>query len=134
VTTVSAPTFVGRRPLQGRCAHEEGTMDVLIDWESVPWDEGESQPGYRGKTFVRDGLEIWRGEFTEEFADEGWMIEGHVFVFHVIEGESSVRFKDGRLIRLRQGDSGVIPAGEAGAHTVELAPGERVVIVGFALA
>ena len=106
-------------------------MDVLIDWESVPWDEGESQPGYRSKTFVRDGLEIWRGEFTDEFADEAWMTEKHVFVFHVIEGESSVRFKDGRLVHVRPGDSGVIPPGEAGAHTVGVAPGEHVVIVGF---
>ena len=106
-------------------------MDVLIDWESVPWDEDEAQPGYRGKTFVRDGLEVWRGEFTEGFDDGGWMMERHVFVFHVVEGEASVRFKDGRLFRVRQGDSGIIPPGEAGAHTVEVAPGERVVIVGF---
>jgi uncharacterized cupin superfamily protein len=50
----------------------------------------------------------------------------------VVEGEASVRFKDGRLIRVRQGDSGIIPPGEAGAHTVEVAPREHVVIVGFA--
>ena len=59
------------------------------------------------------------------------MIERSVFVFHVLEGEASVRLKDGRLIRVRQGDSGIIPPGDAGAHTVRLAPGERVVIVGF---
>jgi mannose-6-phosphate isomerase-like protein (cupin superfamily) len=103
----------------------------LVDWGSVPWDEGETQPGYRVKTFVRDGLEVWRGEFTEEFSDQCWMIERHVFVFLVVEGEASVRFKDGRLVRARQGDSGIIPPGEAGAHTVDVAPGGRIVIVGF---
>ena len=49
---------------------EEGSTDVLVDWESVPWDERESQPGYRGKAFERDDLEVWRGESTEELADE----------------------------------------------------------------
>ncbi len=106
-------------------------MDVLVDWESIPWDDDETQPGYRGKTFVRDSLEVWRGEFTDEFAQEGWFVEGQLFVFHVIEGEASVRFKDGALIRVRQGDSGIIPAGEAGAHQVEVASGGHVVIVGF---
>jgi mannose-6-phosphate isomerase-like protein (cupin superfamily) len=107
-------------------------MDVLIDWESVPWDEGEVQPGYRGKTLVRDGLEIWRGELTAEFADDGWWTEKNVFVFHVLEGEASVRFKDGRVIPMRQGDSGIIPPGEPGAHTVDVPAGTRCVIVGFA--
>jgi hypothetical protein len=106
-------------------------MEVLVDWRSDPWDEGETQPGYRGKTFVRDGLEVWRGEFTDEFSDQGRMIERHVFVFLVVESEASVRFKDGRLVRARQGDSGIIPPGEAGAHTGDVAPGGRIVIVGF---
>jgi mannose-6-phosphate isomerase-like protein (cupin superfamily) len=105
-------------------------MDVLIDWESVPWDENESQPGYSGKTFAQDGLEFWRGELTEEYADEGWMTEHHVFVFHVVEGEASVRFRDGRLIPVRQGDTGIIPPGEVGAHTVDVPAGGHVVIVG----
>ncbi len=107
-------------------------MDVLIDWENVPWDEDEVQPGYRGKTFMRDGLEIWRGELTDEFAPEGWWTEKNVFVFHVLEGEASVRFKDGRVIPVGQGDSGIIPPGEPGAHTVDVAPGAHCVIVGFA--
>jgi mannose-6-phosphate isomerase-like protein (cupin superfamily) len=110
---------------------EEEAMDVLIDWERVPWDEEGSRPGYRGKTLVRDGLEVWRGEFTEGFDTDDWDVEKQLFVFHVIEGESSVRFRDGRVIRVRQGDCGIIPAGEAGAHRVQVSPGERVVIVGY---
>jgi len=102
---------------------------VLIDWESIPWDEGLAQPGYRGKSCMRDGQEAWLGEFTEGFDEGGWCLDGHLL--HIVEGESSLRFKDGGLIRLRQGDSGIIPAGEAGAHRVEVAPGERVVMVGF---
>ena len=106
-------------------------MDVLIDWESIPWDLGQSQPGYREKTCAGDGLAVWLGEFTEGSDEMDWMTETQVFVFYVVEGESSVRFKDGRLIRVRQGDSGIIPPGESSTHRVEVAPGERVVIVGF---
>jgi uncharacterized cupin superfamily protein len=106
-------------------------MDVLIDWESIPWDEEQSQPGYREKTCERDGLAVWLGEFTEGSAEMDWMTETKLFVFHVIEGESWVRFKDGGLIRVRQGDCGIISPGATSAHRVEVAAGERVVIVGF---
>jgi len=110
--------------------HEEGIMDVLIDWESMPWDEpeGEAQKGHRGKACVREGQEVWLAEFTEGFVEDGWCREGHLF--HVLEGESSMRFEDGRLIRLRAGDTGIILAGKD-THRVEVAAGERIVLIGF---
>lgn len=106
-------------------------MDVLIDWENVPWDEPEEEPrsGMRSKTRVRDGQEVWLAEFSEGLVRDDWCTEGHLF--HVVEGESSMRFKDGRVIRLRPGDTGIILAGEADAHRMEVAAGERIVILGF---
>jgi uncharacterized cupin superfamily protein len=106
-------------------------MDVLIDWANVPWDEPEDepQPGMRSKTHVRDGQEVWLAEFSEAFVRDDWCTEAHLF--HVVEGESSLRFKDGRVIRLRPGDTGIILAGEADAHSLEVAAGERLVLLGF---
>jgi hypothetical protein len=104
-------------------------MVVLVKWDEIPWNDDLAQPGYRGKTYVRDGQEAWLGEFTEDFNEGGWCTDGHLF--HVLEGEASLRFKDGRLLRLRQGASGILFAGDADAHRVEVAAGERIVIVAF---
>ena len=107
-------------------------MDVLIDWESMPWDEpeGEPQQGHRGKTCVRDGQQVWLAEFTEGFVEGGWCTEAHLF--HVLAGESTLRFRDGdRAVRLRAGDTGILLAGEAHAHRLEPVAGERIVIMGF---
>jgi len=104
-------------------------MDVLIDWESVPWDTEETRPGIRYKVCVRDGQQVDWSEFSEGFVKEGWCTEGHLI--HVVEGEASLRFKDGRHRRLRAGDTSIILAGEADSHRMELAVGERIVILGF---
>ena len=106
-------------------------MDVLIDWERMPWDEpeGEPRPGYRCKTCVRDGQEVSLAEFSEGFVKEGWCEEGHLL--YVLSGESTLRLKDGRVIHLRPGDTGILLAGEPHAHRMELAAGERILILGF---
>jgi hypothetical protein len=107
------------------------TMDVLIDWENMPWDEpeGEPQTGLRSKTCVRAGQQVWLGEFAEGYARE-WCTDGHLL--HVHAGESTLRFREGdRAVRLRAGDTGIIPAGEADAHRIEPAAGESIQIVLF---
>ena len=104
-------------------------MDVLIDWDGIPWDKEETRPGIRYKVCVRDGQQVDCSEYSEGFVKEGWCTEGHLV--QVVEGEASLRFKDGRLLRLRAGDTGIIRAGEAEAHRMELAAGERIVILGF---
>jgi len=72
-------------------------MDVPVDWQGAPWAE-ESQPGYRFKTTECDGPELWRGEFTDAFVTDDWDVEEKLFVFHMVEGEATVRFRDGRVI------------------------------------
>lgn len=107
-------------------------MDVLIDWENMPWNEpeGEPRPGYRDKTCVRDGQEVWLAEFTEGYAKDEWCQQGHLL--HVLSGESTLRLRDGgRAIRLRPGDTGMILAGEAHAHRIEPVAGERMQILLF---
>jgi len=106
-------------------------MDVIIDWENIPWDEpeGEAQPGLRSKTCVRDGQQVWLGEFSEGYSRE-WCTDGHLV--QVLDGECTLRFRDGdRAVRFRAGDSAIIPAGEANAHRMEPAAGERVQLLLF---
>ena len=103
-------------------------MDVVVDWENIPWEkpEGEPQPGYHEKKCVRDGQEVWLVEITEGYNPEDeWCTEQHLF--YVFAGGSTLRFKDGdRAVRFQAGDTGIIPAGEAHAHRVEPAAGESV--------
>jgi hypothetical protein len=103
-------------------------VDVLVDWESIPWNEaeGEPRPGYRDKSCVSGGQEVWLCEISEGYNPEDeWCTEKHLF--HVVAGESTLRFKDGdRTVRMRAGDTGIIPAGEAYAHRMEPAAGEHV--------
>lgn len=106
-------------------------MDVLIDWEDIPWNEPEDgpEPGYRDKTCTRDGQEVWLCEFSEGYADDGWCTEGHLF--HVLTGESTLRLRDGnRSVRLQPGDTGILLAGED-AHKVDPAAGDRIQILVF---
>ncbi len=104
-------------------------MDSIVNWDEIPWDEDLARSGTRLKTARRRGQEVWLGEYREGFNEGGWCTDGHLF--HVLEGEASLRFRDGRLLRLRQGASGILFAGEADAHRVEVAAGERIVILAF---
>jgi len=64
-------------------------MDVLVDWEKMPWDEveGEPQKGFRSKTCVRDGQEVDLIEFAEGYVRDSWCTQGHLL--HVLAGEST---------------------------------------------
>jgi uncharacterized cupin superfamily protein len=106
-------------------------MDVVIDWENMPWGElgDEPSPGLRSKTRVRDGQEVSLLELTEGHSRE-WCTDGHLF--HVLAGESTLRLREGdKAVRLRAGDTGIIPAGEANAHRMEPAAGECIQILLF---
>jgi hypothetical protein len=107
-------------------------MDVLIDWKSVPWDEPEGPPqkGFRSKTYVLDGQQVFLGEWSEGFVEDGWCTEGHLF--HVLDGRSTLKLRDGdKAIRLGPGDTGVLRTGEAYAHRMEPVAGERIEILLF---
>ncbi len=104
-------------------------MDVLIDWGGIARDPDEMRPGVLFKVCERAGRQVALMEFTEGFVKEGWCTEGHLV--QVLDGEASLCFRDGRTVRLRAGDTGIISAGEADAHRMELRKGERVVILDF---
>jgi len=103
-------------------------VDVLVDWQNIPWNEseGEPRPGYRDKTCVMGGQEVWLCEISEGYEPEDeWCTEQHLL--HVLAGECTLRMRDGhRAIRLRAGDTGIIPAGEANAHRLDPSAAEHV--------
>jgi quercetin dioxygenase-like cupin family protein len=107
-------------------------MDVLVDWQNIPWDNrgGEPRPGYRSKTCVRDGQKIRLAEFSEGFVEDDWCMEGHLL--YVLAGESILRLRvGGEAVRLRPGVTGILLAGEAHAHRPEPAAGECVQVLLF---
>ncbi len=107
-------------------------MDIVIDWESISWEECESEsPGYRDKKCVREGQVVWLCDISEGYNREGdWCTERHLF--YVVAGEATVRFRNGdKAVRLRAGDAGIVPAGEAYAHRVESAAGESIRLLLF---
>jgi hypothetical protein len=111
---------------------QEGIMDVVIDWRTVPWDEpvGKPQKGYRSKTCMFEGKQVLLAEFSGGYVEGGWCTEGHLA--HVLTGESILRMRDGdRTIHLRPGMTCILPAGEPGVHRMEPVAGERVEILLF---
>ena len=102
-------------------------MDVLIDWESLPWKE--AGPGVRVKVNARDGKVITLLDLSEGASQE-WCTKGHLI--HVLAGEATLRLKDGgRAIPLRAGDTGMLLDGEAEAHAIEPTAGKHVQILLF---
>ncbi len=102
-------------------------MDVVIDWESLPWKE--PSPGVRVKTCVRGDQVVSLLELSEG-SNQDWCTKGHLI--YVLAGEATARLRDGgRTMRLRTGDTGILLSGEAEAHTIEPAAGERIQILLF---
>jgi hypothetical protein len=101
-------------------------MDVVIDWESIPWKA--PAPGMRVKSCVRGGKVVSLLEVSEG-GGQDWCLKGHLI--HVLAGEATARLKGGEAIRLRPGDTGIILDGEAEAHTIEPAAGERIQMLLF---
>ena len=100
-------------------------MDVLIDWESLPWKE--PGPGVRVKVSVRGGKAVTLLEVSDGASQE-WCMKGHLI--YVLAGEATVRLKD-RAIPLGAGDTGILLDGEAEAHTIEPTAGKSIQILLF---
>jgi hypothetical protein len=102
-------------------------MDVLIDWETLPWKQ--MGPGVRVKVSMRGGKVVTLLEVSDGAGQE-WCTKGHLI--HVLDGEATARLRDGdAAIPLRAGDTGILLDGEVEAHTIEPAAGGRIQILLF---
>lgn len=85
--------------------------NYVIDFESLPWVE--PAPGVRFKVFVQGQKKIRIVEFTEEFVEPDWCLNGHIG--YVIEGEMEVEF-EGAVRKYKAGDGLFIPKGDKHKH------------------
>jgi quercetin dioxygenase-like cupin family protein len=99
---------------------------VLVEFEKLAWHN--SAAGARFKIFKSGKQQLRLLEFSEGFEEAEWCVKGHAF--YLLEGELTLRMKDG-TIRLKQGDTGFLGAGEEYAHKVVMNQGGRALLLVF---
>ncbi|MCK5114644.1 MAG: cupin domain-containing protein [Phycisphaerae bacterium] len=82
-----------------------------IDFEAMPWES--PAPGVRSKVFEQSGKRLRLAEFTPDFVEADWCLQGHTG--YVLEGQVEIDF-DGKVVLYNAGDSILIPAGEKHKH------------------
>jgi hypothetical protein len=82
-----------------------------VDFDSIPWQS--PAPGARFKAWERNGSRLRLAEFTKEFVEADWCIQGHVG--YVLEGVIEVDFHTGQEIFVA-GDGLFIPPGDEHGH------------------
>ena len=96
-----------------------------VAFGSMPWDQ--AAPGVRHKVYEQDGRRLRLAEFTEEFVEAEWCVNGHIG--YVLEGRIEIDF-NGNLVLLEAGDGLFIPAGEEHKHKARiLTDRARVILV-----
>ena len=100
-------------------------MDVRVDFDSLPWDA--PAPGLRAKTFRQGSRQIRLLELSAELEEQDGCTRAHAF--HVLEGELSLRLRDG-AVTMKAGDVGFLP-GEDAPHKAVVAPGGRALLLLF---
>ncbi len=101
---------------------------TVTDWRTVPAVEQKGESGTSfWRVFEAGGLRVRMADYSPGFRSDHWCPKGHVFL--VLEGEFTVRFRDGRSFRLEAGMS--FQAGEAAddPHQGSSETGARAFIV-----
>jgi quercetin dioxygenase-like cupin family protein len=98
------------------------------DWENIPRTE---HPGVRGTSFWRtveaNGLRVRMVDYAPGYESDHWCARGHVLL--VLEGEITLRLKDGAEHRLAAGQSFQVSDDEANPHQAFSPRGARAFIV-----
>ena len=82
-----------------------------VDFESMPWEIPAA--GVKFKAYEQDGRRLRLVEFTKEFVELEWCMNGHIGF--ILEGQIEVDF-DSELIVFKPGDGVFIPPGEEHKH------------------
>ena len=82
-----------------------------VDLESMPWQA--PAPGVRFKAYDHDGRRLRLAEFTKEFVEADWCVNGHVG--YVLEGVIEVDFRKRQEVFVA-GDGLFIPPGKEHGH------------------
>ena len=106
--------------------HQESNAEQYrVAFGSMPWDRPAA--GVRQKIYERDGRRLRLAEFTQEFIEPDWCVNGHLG--YVLEGRIEIDF-NGNVVLLEAGDGLFIPAGEEHKHKARILTGRaRVILV-----
>jgi ethanolamine utilization protein EutQ (cupin superfamily) len=86
-----------------------------VEFESLPWQEPAE--GVRCKAVAQGGRRLRLAEFSKEFVEPDWCINGHIG--YVLEGEMDIDFA-GELVRFSAGDGLLIPQGPEHKHKARI--------------
>ena len=86
-----------------------------INFAAVPWDE--SNVGVRSKAVVQNGRKLRLVEFTSDFVEPEWCLNGHIG--YVLDGDLEITFPD-RTERFTTGDGIMIFVGENERHKAKV--------------
>jgi hypothetical protein len=104
---------------------EPGAKGYKVDFESIPWES--PAPGLRFKAYKCCGQNLRLAEFTRDFVEPDWCVEGHAG--YVLAGEIEVDFH-GKKVVFRAGDGLFIPPGSEHGHKARvLTEVVRIVLV-----
>ena len=82
-----------------------------VDFESIPWEEPAT--GVRFKAYEQGTKRLRLVEFSKEFVEPDWCLNGHIGL--ILEGQMEIDF-DGKVIKFNPGDGVFIPPGEEHKH------------------
>ena len=82
-----------------------------VDFESIPWETPAT--GVRSKAYEQDTKRLRLVEFSKEFVELDWCVNGHIGL--ILEGQMEIDF-DGKVLVVNPGDGVFIPPGEEHKH------------------
>ena len=82
-----------------------------VDFKPLPWSS--PAPGVRSKTHCQGNRQLRLVEFTSQFVEPDWCVNGHVG--YVLEGQMEIDFNGNKIV-FSAGDGIFIPPGEEHKH------------------
>jgi hypothetical protein len=106
----------------------EGRGFEVTDWSRVPAEEHRGEAGTSfWRVFENGGLRVRMVDYSAGFRSDHWCARGHVLL--VLEGELSIRLRDGREFVLGPGMSFEAGDDEANPHLASSGPGAKAFVV-----
>jgi hypothetical protein len=106
----------------------QGVAFTVTDWRQVPPVEYKGEMGTSfWRTFEAGNVRVRMVEYSPGFKSDHWCPRGHIMV--VLEGELSIKLRDGREFALATGTSFQAGDDHANPHLAYTEKGAKVFIV-----
>jgi len=106
----------------------QGLVTTTIDWSQLSKIEYKGETGTSlWRTFEGGNVRVRMVEYSIGFKSDHWCPRGHVLL--VLEGELTIRLKDGRELVLAPGNSFVASDDEVNPHLACTDKGAKVFIL-----